>query len=316
MHVSSMFDEAKDPVPTQALKKPLVSVVMPAFNNAALRRETLDGVKRQTMNDLEIIVVDDGSTDDTAEVVKNYDSQIVYRYQSNKRQAAARNNGVSLARGEYIAFCDHDDVWNERHLESLLHCFKSHPGTGMAFDNVEFFGNGVAPRLFLKPRLTKSLNYKKISLNFLLWKSPIASMSVVMFKKNCFHKIRGLSEKVGIMDDFHFYVRMAARWELRYVDYVGCRKRISDANLSRRTANLKELNVVYLEDIRCNDPEVARAVGALNLRLRLARKYFKLGRFYSETNQPKLAAEMFWKAYKTNFLNPRYLYHYAKTTEV
>jgi len=134
-------------------------------------------------------------------------------------------------------------------------------------------------------------------------------MSVVMFKKNCFHKIRGLSEKVGIMDDFHFYVRMAARWELRYVDYVGCRKRISDANLSRRTANLKELNVVYLEDIRCNDPEVARAVGALNLRLRLARKYFKLGRFYSETNQPKLAAEMFWKAYKTNFLNPRYLYH-------
>jgi glycosyltransferase involved in cell wall biosynthesis len=300
----------------QALKKPLVSVVIPAFNNAALLRETLDGVKRQTMNDLEIIVVDDGSTDDTAEVVKNYDSQIVYRYQSNKRQAAARNNGVSLARGEYVAFCDHDDVWNDQHLESLLHCFKSHPGTGMVFDNVEFFGNGVAPRLFLKPRLAKSLNYKKISLNFLLWKSPIASMSVVMFKNNCFRQIRGLSEKVGIMDDFHFYVRMAARWELRYVDYVGCRKRISDANLSRRTANLKELNVIYLEDIRCNDPEVARAVGALNFRLRLARKYFKLGRFYSETNQPKLAAKMFWKAYKTNFLNPRYLYHYAKTTEV
>ncbi|MGH7797745.1 MAG: glycosyltransferase family 2 protein [Candidatus Binatia bacterium] len=294
---------------------PLISVVIPTLNNASLLRQTLDGVKSQTASDVEIIVVDDGSTDNTGELVRNYDPRIVYCYQSNQRQAAARNKGVSLARGYYIAFCDHDDVWNERHLESLLHCFNSHPGTGMAFDNVEFFGHGVAPRLFLEPRLTKSLNHKKISLNFLLWRSPIASMSVVMFKKDSFQKIQGLSENVGIMDDFHFYIRMAASWELRYVNYVGCRKRISDSNLSRLTTNLKELNVIYLEDIRRNYPEVKRAVGTLSFRLRLGRKYFKLGRYYSQTNETKLAAEMFWKAYKSNFFNPRYLFHYAKMSK-
>jgi glycosyltransferase involved in cell wall biosynthesis len=287
-------------------------VVIPTYNNAPLLRQTLDGVRSQTANGVEIIVVDDGSTDNTAEIVKNYDPRIVYHYQSNRRQAAARNQGVNLARGSYIAFCDHDDVWNERHLELLLDCFNSYPGTGMVFDNVEFFGDRQAPRLFLEPRLAKSLSHKRISLKFLLWSSPIASMSVVMFRKSCFQRLQGLSESVGIMDDFHFYARMAARWELRYVNYVGCRKRIADSNLSRRTENLKELNVVYLEDIRRNDPEVTRAVGAFNFRLRLGRKYFKLGRYYLQRNDPQLAAAMFWKAYKENFLNPRYLYYHVK----
>ncbi|HEY5541765.1 MAG TPA: glycosyltransferase family 2 protein [Candidatus Binatia bacterium] len=312
MHISSerFNGESKDPVPAQSLKKPLVSVVIPAFNNAALLRETLDGVKRQTMKNVEVIVVDDGSNDDTAEVVRCYDPEIVYRYQPNQGQAAARNNGVSLARGYYIAFCDHDDVWNERHLEKLLECMTSHPNTGMAFDNAEYFGNGVGLKLCVTPRLSKSLDTKIIGLNFLLWKYPVASMSVVMVRKDCFQRLQGLSSRSGAMDDYHFYLRMAANRDVRYVDYVGCRKRVSDSNLSS-LVNLKYTNVLYLEDISKNHPEVVRKVGRISFRARLGRKYFKLGRYYSRHHDVRGAREMFWRAYRANPFNPRYLLKYV-----
>ena len=304
-----MLDEAKYPVPTQALKKPLVSVVIPAFNNAALLRETLDGVKRQTMKNMEVIVVDDGSNDDTAEVVRCYDSEIVYRFQPNHGQAVARNNGVSLARGDYIAFCDHDDVWNERHLEKLVECMTSHPNTGMAFDNAEYFGNGVGFKPCLTPQLSKSLDTKIIGMNFLLWKYPIASMSVVMVRKDCFQRLQGLSSRGGAMDDYHFYLRMAASRDVRYVDYIGCRKRVSNSNLSS-FVNLKYTNVLYLEDILNNYPEVVQKIGRISFRGRLAKKYFKLGRYYSRYHEEGQAKEMFWRAYRVNPLNPRYLVKY------
>jgi glycosyltransferase involved in cell wall biosynthesis len=86
-----------------------VSVIIPTYNNAALLHETLDGVRRQTFKDLEIIVVDDGSTDDTAGVVRRYAPNIYYVHQSNQGPAAARNKGAAVAQ-EFIAFCDHDDI--------------------------------------------------------------------------------------------------------------------------------------------------------------------------------------------------------------
>jgi len=287
------------------VKTPLVSVVIPTYNNAALLPETLDGVQRQTIKDFEIIVVDDGSLDDTAQVVKSYDPSIVYFHQTNRGQAAARNKGVALARGEYIAFCDHDDVWHEPHLETLMDCLTSYPETAMAFDNAEYFGDGVARRLCVDPRLSKSLNREKISARFLIWKYPVASMSVVAVRRDCFQKLHGLRETVGVMDDYHFYLRLAARWTLRYVDFVGCRKRVSESSLSR-LVNLKEMNLAYLEDIRDRHPEVVQKIGSFNFRLRLARKYFKLGRHYAQYNQSGMAKDMYWKAFHANPLNVRY----------
>ena len=291
------------------MKKPLVSVVIPTFNNAALLPDTLDGVKRQTFGNLEVIVVDDGSTDDTGDIVSHCYPEIVYYHQSNHGQAAARNKGASLARGDYVAFCDHDDVWNKRHLERLFDCFTSHPNSGMVFDNARYFRDGVAPKLHLEPRLSKILDDKVISSNYLLWKYPVASMSVVMVRKNCFEQLNGLSDSAGAMDDYHFYLRVAASCEVRYVDYVGCGKYLGVLNLSSRV-NLKETNVLYLEDILMNHPEVVRQVGALSFRLRLGRKYFKLGRNYSQRHKVLLAKDMFWKAYRINPFNLRYISKY------
>jgi glycosyltransferase involved in cell wall biosynthesis len=287
---------------------PKVSVIIPTYNNAPLLGETLDSVSRQSHKNYELIVIDDGSTDDTAEIVKSGYPQARYLYQPNRGPAAARNQGVRLAHGEYIAFCDHDDVWNERHLQVLLHCFSSHPGSALVFDNAEFFGEDERqPRLHLKQQAIHTFLKGPVTPEILLWHYPIATMSVVMFKKEIFDQLGGLNERIMALDDLHFYLRLAARQQVRYVDYVGCQKRVTKSNLSQQV-NIKEINVQYLEDLWQNHPEVIRAIGPLTFRFRLARKYFKLGRQYNQNGAPELAKDLFWKAYKANFINFRYLW--------
>jgi len=89
----------------------LFSAVIPTFNRSHLLQATLESVFAQTFTDYEIIVVDDGSTDDTQEMVKSYGKRVQFFCQENAGPGAARNLGVSHARGEYVAFLDSDDLW-------------------------------------------------------------------------------------------------------------------------------------------------------------------------------------------------------------
>ncbi|HEY7217089.1 MAG TPA: glycosyltransferase family 2 protein [Candidatus Binatia bacterium] len=288
---------------------PRVSVIIPAYNNGKLLGETLEGIARQTLKDFEIIVVDDGSTDETGAVVKTFDPAIIYIYQSNKGPAAARNKGVSLARAELIAFCDHDDIWLPYHLQGLTEALLARPGPVLVFDNAEYFKTGQPTRrAHLDAKSAHLLSRSPVSARDLLWENPIASMSNVVVVKAIFEKFGGLSEKVGVIDDFHFYLRMAAAGMVRFVDYVGVRKRIGDNNLSG-LVNLKENNILYLEDIWRNYPEVVRHTGRLSFRFRLARKYFKLGRSYLAAGDKDAARRMFRRAYGVNFMNPRYFWY-------
>jgi len=105
---------------------PLVSVVVNTYNYGRFIDEAIESVLRQTVpaEDLEVIVVDDGSTDDTNERVRKYGRQITYVYKSNGGQASALNLGLSMARGEYIALLDADDFWFPNKLETVLEEFR------------------------------------------------------------------------------------------------------------------------------------------------------------------------------------------------
>jgi glycosyltransferase involved in cell wall biosynthesis len=95
-----------------AYERPVVSVVVPAYNVATTIRQTLDSILHQTFQDIEIIVVDDGATDETPEILKSYkDSRMRVVRQVNRGLAGARNTGIQLSMGKYIAFCDSDDIW-------------------------------------------------------------------------------------------------------------------------------------------------------------------------------------------------------------
>jgi len=105
----------------------MISVVIPAFNAGRFIKRTIDSILAQTYRDYEIIVVDDGSADNTAEVVKSYGPKVRYIYQENAGDGPARNTGIRAAKGEWIAFLDHDDEWLPEKLELQMELVSRHP---------------------------------------------------------------------------------------------------------------------------------------------------------------------------------------------
>ena len=100
--------------------EPFFSVVIPTYNRAHLIKKTIESVRQQTFSNWELIVVDDGSTDNTKEVVLSIDDErIHYVYQNNAERGVARNNGFHHSKGRYICFLDSDDYYEKDHLESL-----------------------------------------------------------------------------------------------------------------------------------------------------------------------------------------------------
>ncbi len=110
-----------------------ISVIIPTYNRVAYLKEAIESVLRQTFQDIEIIVVDDNSTDNTREMVASYKDRVKYVFQENKERGAARNNGIIHSEGEYIALLDSDDMWLPNHLEICLRALKEAPEADLSF---------------------------------------------------------------------------------------------------------------------------------------------------------------------------------------
>src|SRR5450759_1400233 len=118
---------------------PRVSVIVPTFNRARLIRETLDSVLEQTYADYECLVIDDGSSDDTREAIGDLLPRLIYQPISHTGAAAAYNTGLTLARGEYVAFLDSDDLWDARFLERMIGALAAAPWAGFAYCDYSTF---------------------------------------------------------------------------------------------------------------------------------------------------------------------------------
>ena len=105
-------------------KHPFVSLIIPLYNAERFIAEAIESVKKQKYPSLEIIVIDDGSTDTSRTIIEQQYPEVIYSFQENKGPAAARNAGILLAKGEYLAFLDADDVWEIQAIQSLVKTFR------------------------------------------------------------------------------------------------------------------------------------------------------------------------------------------------
>ena len=131
---------------------PLVSIIVPTYNRAYCLPRTLDSALAQTHSNMEILVIDDGSTDDTRALIErrfSNETRVCYVYQENQRVAAARNLGLTLAQGDYVAFLDSDDLWDTWKLELQVACMEQRPEVGMTWTDMRALnpeGEIVCPR--------------------------------------------------------------------------------------------------------------------------------------------------------------------------
>ena len=117
----------------------LVSCIVPVFNGERYISETLDSILGQTYSPLEVIVADDGSTDNTRDIVAGFGPRVTYLHQANAGPAAARNLGLATARGEFIAFLDADDLWHAEKLERQITLFRECPELDYCVAHVQNF---------------------------------------------------------------------------------------------------------------------------------------------------------------------------------
>ncbi len=227
---------------------PAVSVVIPAYNAAGFIGQTLDSVRAQRYTDYEVIVVDDGSSDATHEVVEGFFAQ--HRMagrcirQPNKRIAAARNTGMRAARGAYIALLDHDDLWYPEKLERVMRAFGRHPESGLICHNQHILREGRLVRLHRNGPATPRM-YER-----LLFAGNVLATSATVFRTDLALAIGGFREdsRFNTVEDYDLWMRLSQVTPFRFLDDVLGAYQVVDRAASSRIAYLHTNLELMLRD--------------------------------------------------------------------
>jgi glycosyltransferase involved in cell wall biosynthesis len=272
----------------------LVSVIIPAYNAERFIAETLESVFNQTYRPLEVIVVDDGSTDGTAEIVKNYQksstvgsepadgADLFYVYQENSGPSAARNNGLRSARGEYVAFVDADDLWTRNKLERQVRYANSLKDVALVFgDSTIFNGQGViVDSAFKKYGFPRCDDSGRIVNAFetMLEKNYIPT-GTVLLRKSCLERAGFFDENIRYGEDYDLWLRIALTSEIGCIDEIQELKRIHGNNLSKDEELFFESLIGNLQKINKRFSGNLKARG-VDLNVHIAERIKRCSYFY------------------------------------
>jgi glycosyltransferase involved in cell wall biosynthesis len=261
---------------------PEVSVVIPAYNAAAYLPTAIHSVLAQSFSDLEIIVVDDGSTDNTGEVVASFGSLIHYQRTYNSGPAAARNCGIVKSVGKYIAFLDADDWWLPHKLESQLRVLSQNPG--MAFVCSDWF-NGETGE---EPMVSGLSGYKawerKASFDLMLEENFVNTSTIVVEHEKLI-KVGHFWESLRGAEDRHYWLRLLLTGDAFIVKEILAFRRFHPGNTSA-TLRFVESQVMMMDDVlkwpvvKANAERYTTAKSRYDaLLVTLAYKYSSLGNY-------------------------------------
>jgi glycosyltransferase involved in cell wall biosynthesis len=186
-----------------------VSVVIPTYNYGHYVAEAVESVLAQTYKNIEIIVVDDGSTDDTEDRLEAYRDRIRYIRQQNQGCSMARNSGIHAAKGEWIAFLDADDIWHPRKLEIQIAYLAGHPDVGLlASDSSKDISRGW-PECASK----SDLPAERIGLEDIAVRSQFGPSGVIV-RKQCFDKVGLFDTDLRSVEDRDMWIRIACHYQI------------------------------------------------------------------------------------------------------
>lgn len=197
----------------------IIDVVLPTFNRAHFLKRSVESILNQTYQKLNLIIIDDGSTDQTFDVLMPYlknDERVTYHKTQNWGVSAARNKGVSLAQNQWIAFCDSDDEWLPHKLETQVHSLKLNPDLSFCHSN-EIWMN-----LNIKINQSQKFNKNPQKCQKTLFKNSLQhcliSPSTVMIKKDLFFHHHGFDENLLICEDYDLWNIILATAPIGFIE--------------------------------------------------------------------------------------------------
>ncbi|MBP7088336.1 MAG: glycosyltransferase [Candidatus Omnitrophica bacterium] len=266
-------------------KDPLISVVVATHNHAHFLPECLNSIKTQTYGNYELIVVDNGSTDNTKEVVESLSwNRLHYYYQSDTGSVAGpRNTAIKLAQGKYIAFLDSDDLWYQEKLQEVAKVLKDDPEIDILSHNLIQRKNGKIGPIMREGPVKKDMFKHLLTINCLAGSAAVVKRDILL-------EINGFDENKDFVhvEDYETWLRIAYRHgKFFFIDKVLGEYRVHDSNLSHdfKRALLNEINVVnkHLKNFKSRIPfhkEFIRSIPLSRIFLTMGMKYFSQGKYF------------------------------------
>jgi glycosyltransferase involved in cell wall biosynthesis len=223
------------------LPQPLVSFLIPAYNVAPFIEETLASVLSDPRDDIEVVVVNDGSTDDTPQILaKLADPRLRIVHQSNKGLPATRNTGIGLARGEFLIFLDGDDLYQMTALDALVGALQADPHAVLSYGNtLRFFGSSEthqarSPYGKIAPRPSGQVLRDIVQRNF------IGPPGCCCVRRTAIERAGLFNETLEMCEDWEFYCRLAAIGTFAFAPVTCILYRQHQASMSKRLGLLRE----------------------------------------------------------------------------
>jgi glycosyltransferase involved in cell wall biosynthesis len=296
-----------------------ISAVIPTYNRGRLIGRAIESVLQQSKQPTEIVVVDDGSTDDTGQKVASFGTQVCYIYQDNAGAAAARNRGVREARSEWIAFLDSDDVWLEQHLERMAHAIEATSGAAdFYFTDAFLTAHEGGGQLWDACDFAISGDYELAldATDWVMMRWPPMLLQASVFKRASYLESGGLWERLSTREDTHFFLKMGLGGSACAV--AGCNVQMTaDAPENRLTLAHGKIRpsghwmrVLLYQDILNRMPEL-EPVHRRELRERLAGAHRQLARLAWQHHRPWAAA---WHVGRSMIVEPGFLFlHFPRS---
>ena len=224
--------------------QPLVSVIVPTFNRAGWVVEAVQSVLDQTYEAIELIVVDDGSQDDTLEVLKGFGPGLIVLQHSHAGVSAARNHGAAASRGELLAFLDSDDLWRVNKVAMQVELLQQQPLSRACYTDEIWIRNGV--------RVNPRLIHRKYDgwMFFQALPRCIISPSSIMMRRDLWEALGGFDERLPACEDYDLWLRLTVREPVRLVTQKLIVKRGGHHDqLSRTVSVLDQYRIAALEKI-------------------------------------------------------------------
>lgn len=227
------------------MSKPFVSVVMPTYNHAQYIKQAIDSVLGQTYEHLELIIIDNFSTDKTEHIVRSCnDARITYQQFANEGIiAASRNQGIGVAKGDYVAFIDSDDVWFADKLEKQMNLAIEYPDLGMLYSKFSILSDDEENERIVGPKH----NVYQGHIYALLLKSNFITSSSTVVRKDILDKLNGFDEasELRCSEDFDLWLRIAKDYPAGFVpEVLGQYRKHADNQSATDDRLQKALNVI------------------------------------------------------------------------
>ncbi|MBB4522297.1 glycosyltransferase family 2 protein [Rhizobium leguminosarum] len=235
---------------------PAISVIIPTYNRSSFIGEAIDSVLRQTFGDFELIVIDDGSTDGTGEIVRGFeDNRLLFIQQKNAGRSAARNRAIEIARGRYIAFLDSDDTYLQDKLERQVEFMEKHPEIGMIYTSakcIDAEGNILKNHVYIAS--VSGQIYHQVA----FFRPVTITLPTVMLRREVLDTVGGFDEEMERFEDTDLWRRVSKRYEVGALTYSTCLLRTHDDNTLRTQNPVKIANAIeyYVEKIFREDADM------------------------------------------------------------